>query len=145
MRWSEIGLIFVVLSALAAGANQPAAQQGLEKEDPGLWQEVVRLYESAKEKGEQVPQDIYEWVRVDLRNQGSWEYRVVDVAATPPQLVEQRLNDLGAERWECIWIQPSGKMLRLFLKRPIKSYLRELSLPQLLRLLPSGGSDSGGD
>ena len=49
---------------------------------------------------------------------------------------------MGAERWECIWVQPRGSQLRLILKRPVRSYLMRVPLSQLIKLIPEG--DSGG-
>jgi len=124
---------------LIAGQETPTE----EPSESGVWNEVVRLYESAKAKGEQVPKDVYEWARQDLQRHGTWDYRLVEVSESPSATIQTTLNELGAERWECIWIEPRGKTLRLFLKRPVRSYLRNLPLSQVLKLLPGGGSDEG--
>lgn len=137
MRWQTVVACCLMISlSLASGQEKPAEEPG----ESGVWNEVVRLYESAKEKGEQVPKNVYEWAREDLQRHGTWEYHVVEVSDAA---IEKRLNTLGAERWECIWIQPAGKQLRLVLKRPVRSYLRNLPLSQVLKLLPGGGSDEG--
>jgi len=53
------------------------------------------------------------------------------------ELAEQ-LNALGRDRWEVFWLDPAGSDLRVFLKRPVRSYLRQVPLSELQRLLPGG-------
>ena len=137
MCWQIVMACCLVASlSLVSGQEKPTE----ESSDSGVWNEVVRLYESAKKKGEQVPKDVYEWAREDLKRHDTWEYHVVEVTNAG---IEKTLNKLGAERWECIWIQPAGKRLRLVLKRPVRSYLRNLPLSQVLKLLPGDGYDEG--
>ncbi len=50
-----------------------------------------------------------------------WSYKVVDVKATllglKAEVVQQTLNNLGAQGWELVNIQDLGLSLRLYLKR----------------------------
>ncbi len=129
-------LLLVSLSAPTSSQEDPG-----EEPEPGMWSDVERLYESAKEAGERVPKNIYDWVREDIENLGDWEYRVVELESSDSKSIEDELNELGQERWDCIWVQASGKTTRFFLKRPVRSYLTTLPLSKLLKLIPSGGGD----
>ena len=129
-------LLLVSLSAPISSQEDPDDER-----DTGVWDEVERLYERAKETGERVPKDVYDWIREDIKNLGDWEYRVVEFGSSDSKSIENKLNELGQERWECIWVQTSGKTPRIFLKRPIRSYLTTLPLSQLLKLLPAGDGD----
>ena len=99
------------------------------------------MYERAREAGEQVPKDIYEWARKDLESIGNWEYRIESIDMRQIDVLERRLNELGADRWECIWIQEGEGPARLIFKRPVRSYLKHVPLSRLLRAVPVGGGD----
>ena len=132
-----LGLLLVVSSSAPISSQEdPGDEPGT-----GVWHEVERLYESAKETGERVPKNIYDWIRQDIENLGDWEYRVVELDTSDSKSVEDKLNELGEERWDCIWVQTFGKTTRFFLKRPVRSYLTTLPLSGLLKLIPSGGGD----
>jgi hypothetical protein len=134
MRWHTVTAC-CLLTSLSLVSGQEAPVQATD--EGSVWKDVVRLYEMARDKGEQVPKDVYEWARQDLQRYGTWEYRVVKVSAGA---IEKTLNELGTERWECVWIEPAGKQLQLILKRPVRSYLRNLPLSQVLKLVPGAGS-----
>ena len=119
----------------------PASPESIGESE--VWSEVERLYELAKRKGEEVPKDVYEWVAEDVKRYGDWEYRVVDLSPDDAAALETRLNEMGAERWECIWIEARPQATRLFLKRPAKNYLRTLPLSDLLKLVPAGDGEAG--
>lgn len=132
-----------MLLAIFAGCTkdkepEPAADPS--SADQGALDQVLELYEKAKDAGEQVPVDAYEWARNDLENIGDWEYLVIDIPVFDATAVQQRLNELGTERWECIWIQANGNSTSFILKRPTRSYLKHLPLSQLFKLVPRGES-----
>lgn len=133
----------LLLLLFSLGLSQAIAQETKRPEtvEPGLWERVVRLYDEAKRQGETVPGDVAEWVATDLGREGAWEYRVIDHAGNGAPELEARLNELGAERWECIALDPFPRGTRLILKRTKRSYLRALPLSDLMRLFPlTGGS-----
>ena len=134
-----LGLLLLLLVALSAPIS--GQEDSADEPEPGVWDEVERLYERAKETGERVPKNVYDWIRQDIENLGDWEYRVVELESSDLKSVEDKLNELGQERWDCIWVQASGKTTRFFLKRPVRSYLTTLPLSQLLKLIPSAGGD----
>ncbi len=132
------------LAARSAGEEPPVneGEPPVNAEEPGVWEEVQRLYEKAKEKGEQVPKDIYEWAREDVKGIGDWEYQILALDDPAPEQIQEKLNELGVERWDCFWVERRGDDLVLYLKRPPRTYLRHIPFSDLMRIIPSG--DSGG-
>jgi len=130
----------VILAAIGMSLGTEPEKPGSEAE-AGLTEQVRELYEKAKEMGADVPADLYEWVKQDIQNIGDWEYQVLELGSGS-QAVQARLNDLGNERWELVWVERDGEALRLYLKRPVRSYLRQIPLSQLLKML-SGSADAG--
>lgn len=106
---------------------------------PELQEQIIQLYERARESGEAVSGDVYEWAREDVERIGDWEYRVVRHDDDGDASIEAALNELGSERWEVVWIERRSGALRLFLKRPRRSFLRHLPLSELPRLVPGLG------
>lgn len=102
-------------------------------------EEVKRLYEQAREAGEEVPEDIYSWVREDYGRMFAWEYTVLELGQEELGEAAEKMNVLGAERWECIAVVAREDGLALFFKRRLKSYLRQVPLRDLLQLLPGDG------
>jgi hypothetical protein len=135
-----LSTVFLALSPAALG--QEAAPEA--EPDTGLWNQILRLYEQAKESGERVPKDVYEWLTQEVQGIGDWEYRVVEMKEAGPAETEARLNELGAERWECIWIETVGRKTRFILKRPVKGYLGQIPLSELIKLIPYPGSGDAG-
>ncbi len=99
---------------------------------------VSSLYDHAVRTGETTARSATDWVSEDVGKIGTWEYRVLEMPGNP-KAIEQRLNEMGRQRWECFAVQPD----RLFLKRPHRSYLQQLPARELLRLAPlfQGGTD----
>jgi hypothetical protein len=101
---------------------------------------IRELYDAAKASGENVPSDLWAWAREDLDRVGTWQYKVVTIGGQSPARLEQDLNALGRERWDCSAVPiPEGDRRGLFVcKRPARSYLGQLQLRDVLRVLPSG-------
>ena len=55
--------------------------------------------------------------------------------------MEKRLNDLGASRWECFWVETTGTKKRFYMKKAGRSYLKQIPSTDLLKLLPGVGSE----
>lgn len=138
--------VSLLLAALLLTAGVAAAQSGenekKDEEEPGILDHIRTMYETAKEAGEQVPEDIYDWARDDIGKIGSWEYQVVLIPRTAGiPAMEKRLNKLGAERWECYWVEKVPDGHRMYFKRPSRSYLKSVPVSDMLKLLPLGGDD----
>ena len=114
-----------LIATLLAGVV--AAQEEPEETQEGTWAEVRGAYEKAKlkakEMGESVPERLPDWVVEDLKNVGDWEYRVV---VTSGDELEEKLNEMGAERWECFSVEEAGKKTQTVFNRRKRSRLREL-------------------
>ena len=131
---------------ILASATIVAAQEGSGTDpeaDSDVWAEIRTLYEKAKETGEQVPGDVVAWLKQDLDRIGDWEYRLLVVSSLSNDKLEAKLNELGADRWECFAVLHDDGTIRLFLKRPVKSYLKLVPITDLWKLVPSGGDDTG--
>lgn len=138
-----VTLCACALLTLSAAAGPVAAPQEEAEPAPaeaGLWDEVVKLYEKAKEAGERVPKDVVDWVQEDLQNIGDWEYKVVEMDAADAAAVETRLNELGEDRWDCIWIEERAGRTRFIFKRSSRAYLQHIPLGDLMKLLPGGSA-----
>ena len=135
--------VSVVLLALFL-AGSPTRAEEPPAEDKGIWSQVVALYEKAKESGETAADDVYEWAREDLEAIGDWEYRVERFSSPTPTELEEKLNKLGTERWEVVWIDRRNADLIVTMKRPSRTWLNKLPLGQLIKAA-AGGADGGGE
>lgn len=104
---------------------------------------IKENYEQAKESGETTASSAKEWLAEDLSKIGSWEYKTLVVNAENSESVEAELNKLGAERWECFWVDKQGATTTFYLKKAGRSYLKQVPARELLRMLPFLMSDSG--
>ena len=82
-----------------------------------------------------------DWAADDIENIGDWEYKVLELDAAASEELEAVLNEHGNERWEAFWVAPTAdRGLRVFMKRPSRSYLSKLPLSALGKLLLDGSS-----
>ena len=138
-------LLLAAVCILLAGGAAAAEPEPASPEQEGIWAEIQRLYERAKAAGETVPEDAVDWVQQDLARYGDWEYRVVELPSSERALAETELNDLGKERWDCFWVEARGSRTRFYFKRPSRSYLRNLPLSDLMKVVPTTDGGGGGD
>jgi hypothetical protein len=129
----SIALLIVGLGGAPTLAQEP------QTEETGLWNQVIALYEQAKDAGETAAEDVYEWAREDLEAIGDWEYKVQYFANPNHIALEKQLNELGTERWEVIWIDRQGPNLIVTMKRPSRTWLNKLPLGQLIKVAAPGG------
>ena len=80
--------------------------------------------------------DMFERAKAEIKRIGTWEYRVMTLNASQDATLEQRLNELGQERWECHVTPRDQEGVRLVCKRPVRSYLKNIAVTDLLRLIP---------
>ena len=131
-------LLLLLTVALAGCASDPDLPASPDDRMAALKQRVQKLYQQARESGQQVPKDALEWAQQDLNRMGDWEYKIVDLPREDPESRQARLNELGSERWEAFWMEPAGNGIRVYLKRRSKSWLEKIPLSELRRLWPSG-------
>jgi hypothetical protein len=139
-RLVSIACCLFGLGVLAACEAEPGGDAPLAPMD--LRERIQELYETAREAGDDVPSDAYEWAKSDIEKIGDWEYQIVRLDAESDAAILERLDALGSERWEAFWLERQGTELRVFLKRPARSYLRLLPISELSRLVPIGEAGS---
>ena len=105
---------------------------------PTIPPELIELYERALKAGEkiQIPDDVLERAKEEIKRIGTWEYHVMTLTAPQDTTLEQRLNELGQERWECHATPRGNEDVHLVCKRPVRSYLKNIAVTDLLRLIP---------
>lgn len=125
-----------------------AVRQALDERRPEvaeLQTEVQALYLRARAAGEDVPDDVSEWIVEDFGRIGAWEYATVRVPASDPDELQRVLAERGTERWECFHVMDRDDGAVLLFKRHMRSYLGAIPLREVLRLValsPSLGSDA---
>ena len=103
-------------------------------------EEVRRIYEQAREKGEDLSGGFYEWMRKDIAQYNIWEYRILTVASGDDEKIAEEMNTLGEDRWECIGVSTQKSRLTLVFKRRPASYLRHIPVKELLGLFGLGAA-----
>lgn len=131
----RIALALAVLGSCLACTGSGDEPAEASAEQSAAWGEVLRLYEKARQTGETVPADAYDWMKQDLERVGDWEYRVRVFDSAAGAQLEESLNEMGRDRWECFAVVPAGSSLRLLFKRPVESYVGAVPHGDLLKLL----------
>lgn len=111
---------------------------GQTADDTMKW--VNETYKSLSENGMTSAKNAKDWVTEDWNSINAWEYKVVSVSMADvvenPELLEQTLNANGNHRWDCFHVSESSEMTRFFMKRHKKSYLKNVPLKDMLKLIP---------
>lgn len=127
------------------GGPPPADESGETAASRRIIDEIKGLYEKARSTdGSRAPGDIVEWLKADVQKMGTWEYKVVKIVE-PEDLkageqsgesVESQLGKLGAEKWECFWMERrDAKTLYAYMKRRHRSYVETVPLTELIGML----------
>jgi len=122
--------------------------------DSTTWEKVKKYFDSGEdidEKGNETQEksenngnseedknltkDTVDWLKKDVKNIGAWEYKVVRLDIDELSKIEEQLNLLGQEKWQCFWIKEDGDKAIMFFKRAKLSYLKSLPLKDLLKLI----------
>jgi hypothetical protein len=110
-------------------------------DDTSEW--VKGLYKQAREAGEISAASAKNWIEDDIQKIGSWQYKTLEVRQTDSVDIVPQLNKLGADRWECFWVEQQDDTTTFYLKKAGRSYLRHLPSKDLIRLLPILGGAGG--
>jgi hypothetical protein len=131
-------ILFMMIVLYGSLAYSEEATSSAQKTFPTTPAELRQLYDRAIEAGEkiQIPDDMFERAKEEIKRIGTWEYRVTTLTAPQDTTLEQRLNELGRERWECHATSRGQEEVRLVCKRPVRSYLKNIAATDLLRLIP---------
>ena len=108
-----------------------------------LLDKITSESRSASDKGRQVAEETGKWFKTDFQKIGDWEYKQLTLSRSELPDIEKRLNELGADRWNCFWIAENGESLHLLFKRPAVSYLHKLSQIDFMQLLSVGSRPTG--
>ena len=115
------------------------------KASSGATADSIRsLYEKARETGETSADSAKTWVLDDIQEIGSWQYKTLEVTNSDRADIVARLNELGADRWECFWVEEQDGTTTFYFKKAGRSYLRHLPTKELIRLLPLLGIEDSG-
>ena len=130
-RYILVIAAFTVLAVAMCGCDNPVPRSGTESDDDTTtnsssmsYEKLKALYEKAKAAGEQVPEDILEWAKSDLKKIGTWDYKIITVSSESEAAILNELKKLGSQRWECFWVEPIPGGKRFFMKRAARSYLQ---------------------
>lgn len=113
------------------GAWDGAAESGSQAADGTLdW--ANKTFKSLKDQGLTTASSTGQWLSDDWQNMESWQYKVFPANSVPPEELENKLNELGKQGWECFSVDDQ----RMIFKKASDSYLRRLPFKDILRLAP---------
>ena len=115
-------------------AYDEGVKSGKEIYDKGV-KGAKEKYTETFEDGKKWTEESKAWLAKDLENIGDWEYKVVSYGPKEFKALENDLNELGKERWQCFWVEPSGKEKVFYFKRTKMSYLSKIPTGALLRIM----------
>jgi hypothetical protein len=98
-------------------------------------------YTETFEEGKNLSGKSKQWLMKDLQNIGDWEYKVESFDLENPKDLEIRLNQLGADRWQCFWVQSKDSNTVFYFKRTKLSYLSKIPTGALLRIMADFGNE----
>lgn len=108
------------LNIASLGINLPDSQDFSDALASGVVKGLVSF--------RQVASAAFEMARDDLDKHATWHYRVVDFEnAAMPEELEQKLTELGKEKWELVSITPLPTKNRFYFKKRGISLLRLLA------------------
>jgi hypothetical protein len=123
--------VSVLWAVAMCGCDNPVSRSDTEGDDATAtdsismsYTHLKALYEKAKAAGEQVPEDILEWAKSDLKKIGTWDYKIVSFSSESEETILNELKRLGSQRWECFWVEPITGGKRFYLKSAARSYLQ---------------------
>lgn len=136
MKRIPFGLLICILLLISAHV-----QATDEKVEESYIEKARKMYEQYRSDNKEVAEDTKEWIKKDLEKIGDWEYRIIHIAYVDLDKTEEKLNELGRERWECFWVEQRKDSLAFFFKRPKISYLQKIPKGDLLKLFGNGNGN----
>jgi hypothetical protein len=68
---------------------------------------------------------IEEWAKQDVKKIGAWDYKIVTFNQEDTTLgIQQELQKLGSDRWNCFFVETSDSGRVFYFKKPKRSYLK---------------------
>ncbi len=129
----------LVLGVLLTGCGEKATEPTQTVEPSATDRALQQIKDLVDKARESDPGDAVDWATEDIKKIGDFEYKIITIPDLSNATIEERLNELGQERWEVYWMDKSGNELRFFLKRSAKSYLRAIPLSEIGKALTPEG------
>ena len=150
----NIVIISLALTSVTAATiiqvpqDQPTIQAGIDaaseedtvlteenSQEPSYWDKIKKKFEDLESENKELREIAKEWIKEDIEKIGDWEYKVVNLEYESIDELENKLNELGNERWECFWVEKKEEVVVFILKRPKTSYLQKIPKGDLLKML----------
>ena len=125
-------ILAVNSSVFAQAVEAPTSQES-------TW-DLKQNFEKWKTSSEDLSKKVTSWVKEDVHKAGAWEYKILETNFDDFATLEKQLNELGAKRWECFWIDRKDNKLILFLKKSKFSYIRSIPAKELIHLVPDANN-----
>lgn len=101
---------------------------------------IAETYKSLKDSGLTTADSAQEWLKDDWKNIGAWDYKVIIMPIVTGKEsaaeVEQQLNELGSDRWQCFNVSPNATGTVMYFKRSRDSYMKHVPLKDVLHFVP---------
>ena len=110
-------LVSLLIITLFVSGSATAQEENKQQEVWDTYSEkIIALYERLKESSKQAMNKYSDWVSQEPRA-GVWEYKILRMEESSLQEVENALNYLGENGWECFWVERVDSRFRFYLKR----------------------------
>lgn len=117
------------------------SKSDVQKNAEQLGEKINDLYQQALASGDTVKQNVSDWTEEDYKKIGAWEYKVARLTVRPPTALEEELQKLGDDRWECYWVdelEGDDSSNYFYFKRKKRSYLEFAGKASSFIPIPSG-------
>jgi len=112
--------------------NNPVTDEAMDR--------AKEVLDKSKETAEDAAGNVADWSEEDLRKIGAWEYKIVRFEDLSDEALEEELNSLGDDRWECYWVEETAEGPRFYFRKTKRSYLRHVPVGDLLKFLVPDGT-----
>ena len=114
--------------------NKAGDATGQSADDAMKW--ANKMFQSLKGQGVTTTDNVTDWISEDWNNINAWEYQVISVESTQAATLQEKLNEVGKQRWECFHVSNGDAATTFYMKRQKKSYMKSLPLKDMLKLIP---------
>lgn len=104
-------------------------------QESSYWGNIKKKFEEAASDNKELSGQAKDWIEEDIKKIGDWEYKAINIKYESKEELENKLNELGNERWECFWIEKREKDPLFMFKRPKASYLQKIPKGELFKML----------
>jgi len=128
-------IIITLMLNLFLTSNFSFAQE--EMEETSYWETIKDKFEELKSDNLEKSEKARNWIEEDIEKIGDWEYKVIKMSSSNNEEIEENLNKLGTDRWECFWVEKRKEEIVFYFKKPKISYLQKLPTGDLLKIIGS--------